>query len=50
MESLQEAEGKDFKIKCQCGFKGTGADLIAPDDDEEPIPCPRCGQATWEFV
>ena len=47
---INEADPKTVKIKCQCGFKGTAADLVAPDDDSDSIPCPRCGQSTWEFV
>jgi hypothetical protein len=37
------------KIKCQCGFKGSIKDLIAPEDDNDSIPCPKCGQSSWEF-
>ena len=47
---LNNVEAQNAKIKCQCGFNGRAKDLVAPDDDNESIPCPRCGQATWEFV
>ncbi len=31
------------------GLEGV-VDLIAPDDDNEPIECPKCHKGNWEWL
>lgn len=55
-KSIRDSNGKLFlyeeqpPFKCRCGFRGRVVDLVAPDDDNDPIECPKCHGGNWEWI
>jgi len=50
--TISEQEFKnhpDFKVRCDCGFRGHAGQLLGVDD-EETLWCPRCKCSGWEFA
>lgn len=40
---------KQTPFDCPCGYHGRIADLVIPDDDDDPLECPQCGGSMWEW-
>jgi len=55
-KSIRDTSGKLFlykdqpKFQCPCGFNGRVVDLVAPDDDTDPVECPKCHKGDWIWV
>lgn len=48
-EKMPVPYAKQLPIFCDCGFQGKIGDLGVPENDNEPLVCPQCLTAAWEY-